>query len=107
MALASCRECERRVSTDAKVCPGCGAAEPAGGTDSLFREAAEVCIQNQTGSPSLLQRRLGVDIDRAKRIVEQLHRAGVLGPADGPYVRDVLVEIGDLDRICAIAQTRR
>ena len=35
-----------------------GEAE-AGERDTLFRDAAEACIQNQGGSTSLLQRRLG------------------------------------------------
>src|SRR5581483_8560221 len=48
--------------------------------DKLFREAAEVVIQHQQGSTSLLQRRLKVGYGRAARIIDQLHSAGVLGP---------------------------
>lgn len=72
----------------------------AGDRDKLFREAAEVCVQHQQGSTSLLQRRLKVGYGRAARIIDQLHTAGVLGPADGPRPRDVLVGLDDLDRIC-------
>jgi S-DNA-T family DNA segregation ATPase FtsK/SpoIIIE len=68
--------------------------------DKLFREAAEVCIQNQGGSTSLLQRRLKVGYGRAARIVDQLHLAGVLGPPDGSKPRDVLVGLDDMDQIC-------
>jgi len=75
------------------------AAEP-GDRDKLFREAAEVVIQHQQGSTSLLQRRLKVGYGRAARIIDQLHNAGVLGPPDGPKPRDVLVGLEDLDRIC-------
>jgi S-DNA-T family DNA segregation ATPase FtsK/SpoIIIE len=67
--------------------------------DKLFREAAEVVIQHQQGSTSLLQRRLKVGYGRAARIIDQLHSAGVLGPPDGPKPRDVLVGLEDLDRI--------
>ena len=74
-------------------------AEP-GERDKLFREAAEVVIQHQQGSTSLLQRRLKVGYGRAARIIDQLHTAGVLGPPDGPKPRDVLVGLEDLDRIC-------
>jgi S-DNA-T family DNA segregation ATPase FtsK/SpoIIIE len=75
------------------------AAEP-GDRDKLFREAAEVVIQHQQGSTSLLQRRLKVGYGRAARIIDQLHTAGVLGPPDGSKPRDVLMGLEDLDRIC-------
>ena len=71
--------------------------------DKLFREAAEVCIQNQGGSTSLLQRRLRIGYGRAARVIDQLHMAGVLGPPDGSKPRDVLVGLDDLDRICRTA----
>ena len=67
--------------------------------DRLFREAAEVCIQNQGGSTSLLQRRLRVGYGRAARIIDQLHVAGVLGPPDGSKPRDVRCGLEDLDRL--------
>jgi S-DNA-T family DNA segregation ATPase FtsK/SpoIIIE len=71
-----------------------------GDRDKVFREAAEVCIQAQQGSTSLLQRRLKIGYGRAARVIDQLHSAGVLGPPDGPRPRDVLVGLDDLDRIC-------
>ncbi|HEV7595823.1 MAG TPA: DNA translocase FtsK, partial [Gemmatimonadaceae bacterium] len=67
--------------------------------DKLFREAAEVVIQHQQGSTSLLQRRLKVGYGRAARIIDQLHSAGILGPPDGSKPRDVLAGLDDLDRI--------
>ena len=75
------------------------ASEDVGDRDKLFREAAEVCIQHQGGSTSLLQRRLKIGYGRAARIIDQLHLAGVLGPPDGSKPRDVLVGLEDLDRI--------
>ncbi|HEX9704007.1 MAG TPA: DNA translocase FtsK [Gemmatimonadales bacterium] len=86
------------------------AAEKDGGTgtgdsgfgerDSLFRQAAEVCIQNQLGSTSLLQRRMSIGYGRAARIIDQLEDAGILGPANGSKPRDVLVGLEELDEIC-------
>ncbi|MEP7067294.1 MAG: DNA translocase FtsK [Gemmatimonadota bacterium] len=78
-------------------------AEVAGERDKLFREAAEVVVQNQLGSTSLLQRRLKVGYGRAARIIDQLQEAGILGPADGSKARDVLVGLDDIDRICGPA----
>src|SRR5204862_4410450 len=63
---------------------GGGSQEPgAGERDPLFRQAAEVCIQNQLGSTSLLQRRMSIGYGRAARIIDQLELAGILGPANG------------------------
>ncbi|HSU97319.1 MAG TPA: DNA translocase FtsK [Gemmatimonadaceae bacterium] len=70
-----------------------------GDRDKLFRDAAEIVIQNQSGSTSLLQRRLKIGYGRAARIMDQLQLAGVLGPSDGPRGRDVLVGLEDLERI--------
>jgi S-DNA-T family DNA segregation ATPase FtsK/SpoIIIE len=71
-----------------------------GERDKLFRDAAEIVIQHQQGSTSLLQRRLKVGYGRAARIIDQLHAAGILGPPDGSRPRDVLAGFEDLDRIC-------
>lgn len=94
--IAKVRE---REAMEAAQADGGEAAEP-GDRDKLFREAAEVVIQHQQGSTSLLQRRLKVGYGRAARIIDQLHTAGVLGPPDGSKPRDVLVGLEDLDRIC-------
>ncbi len=76
-------------------------AEGASNWDELFRAAGEVCVQQQQGSTSLLQRKLKVGYGRAARIVDQLHDAGILGPSEGSKAREVLVGLDDLDRICA------
>ncbi len=71
-----------------------------GERDALFRQAAEVCIQNQLGSTSLLQRRMSIGYGRAARIIDQLELAGILGPANGSKPRDVLVGLDELEEIC-------
>jgi S-DNA-T family DNA segregation ATPase FtsK/SpoIIIE len=76
------------------------AEEQEGERDTLFREAAEACIQNQGGSTSLLQRRLRIGYGRAARIIDQLHYAGILGPPDGSKPREVLVGFDQLDEYC-------
>jgi S-DNA-T family DNA segregation ATPase FtsK/SpoIIIE len=75
------------------------ATEDTGDRDKLFREAAEVCVQHQGGSTSLLQRRLKIGYGRAARLIDQLQLAGVLGPPDGSKPRDVLIGLEDLDRV--------
>ena len=80
---------------------GGGPEEIKGDWDSLFVKAAEVCIQNGTGSTSLLQRKLGIGYGRAARIVDQLHDAGVLGPSEGAKGREVLMMLDELDQFMA------
>jgi DNA segregation ATPase FtsK/SpoIIIE, S-DNA-T family len=75
-----------------------------GARDALFREAAELCIQNQSGSTSLLQRRLGIGYGRAARVIDQLADAGILDPKSGPKGREVRVGLEDLDRICGVRE---
>ncbi|MEX0856014.1 MAG: DNA translocase FtsK [Gemmatimonadota bacterium] len=70
-----------------------------GDWDELFREAAEICIQNDQGSTSLLQRKLRIGYGRAARVVDQLHDAGILGPPDGSKPREVLMSMDQLDRM--------
>jgi S-DNA-T family DNA segregation ATPase FtsK/SpoIIIE len=65
--------------------------------DDRFWEAAEVCIQQNQGSTSLLQRRLKIGYGRAARVVDQLHDAGILGPPDGSKAREVLMTLADLE----------
>lgn len=65
--------------------------------DALFRQAAELCVQNQGGSTSLLQRRLSIGYGRAARLIDQLHFAGILGPPDGSKPREVLIGFDQLD----------
>jgi DNA segregation ATPase FtsK/SpoIIIE, S-DNA-T family len=81
---------------------GGGSAGFDGERDPLFRDAAEVCVQNQGGSTSLLQRRLSIGYGRAARIIDQLHMAGILGPqpAGSSKPRDVLIGIDQIDEYC-------
>ena len=69
--------------------------------DDLFRSAGEVCVRQQQGSTSLLQRKLKIGYGRAARIVDQLHDAGILGPSEGSKAREVLVGLDELESICA------
>ncbi len=67
--------------------------------DELFRQAAEIVITNSAGSTSLLQRRLKIGYGRAARIIDQLHHAGVVGPADGSKPREILLSLHELDEV--------
>jgi S-DNA-T family DNA segregation ATPase FtsK/SpoIIIE len=57
--------------------------------DTLFREAAEVIVNAQQGSASLLQRKLKLGYNRAGRLIDQLEAAGIVGPFEGSKARNV------------------
>jgi S-DNA-T family DNA segregation ATPase FtsK/SpoIIIE len=79
---------------------GGGEAADTGERDPQFKEAAIACVQNQGGSTSLLQRKLGIGYGRAARIMDQLEEAGILGPANGSKPRDVRIGIDQIDEYC-------
>ena len=58
--------------------------------DSLYDDIVEFCLRHNEMSASNIQRKFGIGYPRAGRIVDQLERAGILSPADGPKPRKVL-----------------
>jgi len=70
-----------------------------GERDELFREAAEIVVGTGQGSTSMLQRKLQIGYNRAGRIMDQLEKAGIVGPARGSKPREVYFQsILDLER---------
>jgi S-DNA-T family DNA segregation ATPase FtsK/SpoIIIE len=59
--------------------------------DVLFEEAARIIVMHQQGSTSLLQRRLKLGYNRAGRLIDQLEKAGIVGPFEGSKAREVLI----------------
>ncbi len=58
--------------------------------DSLFEDAARLIVSSQSGSTSLIQRRMKLGYNRAGRIMDQLESAGIVGGSQGSKPRDVL-----------------
>jgi S-DNA-T family DNA segregation ATPase FtsK/SpoIIIE len=57
--------------------------EAGNGSDELLARATELVRQSNTASISFLQRKLGIGYPRAGKLMDQLERAGVVGPTEG------------------------
>lgn len=57
--------------------------------DEMYDLAVELVTESQQASISMIQRRLRVGYNRAARMVEQMERDGVVGPAEGAKPREV------------------
>lgn len=69
-----------------------------GRLDPLFEDAARLIVIHQQGSTSLIQRKFSIGYNRAGRIMDQLEKAGIVGPSEGSKARQVMcVDENDLE----------
>jgi DNA segregation ATPase FtsK/SpoIIIE, S-DNA-T family len=61
-----------------------------GDQDPMYEEAMRVVLEMGKASTSTLQRRLRLGYGRAARILDMMHRDGIIGPPDGSKPREVL-----------------
>jgi DNA segregation ATPase FtsK/SpoIIIE, S-DNA-T family len=63
--------------------------------DALYDQAVAIVAETRQASVSFIQRRLQIGYNRAARMVEQMEREGIVGPANGIKPREVLAPAGD------------
>jgi S-DNA-T family DNA segregation ATPase FtsK/SpoIIIE len=56
-------------------------------------------VSEGRASTSLLQRRLSIGYGRAAKLIDTMHRNGLVGQAEGSKPREVLVGLEFLDRL--------
>lgn len=59
--------------------------------DELIEQATKICVEHGKGSTSLLQRKLSIGYAKAARLMDEMEKRGIVGPADGAYPREVFV----------------
>ena len=79
--------------TEESMSDGVGGGIIDGGSklDPIIEEAARSIVLTQQGSTSMIQRRFSIGYNRAGRLMDQLEKIGIVGPAQGSRPRDVLI----------------
>ncbi len=65
--------------------------------DELYFEAVKIVVEAERASISMLQRRLNIGFNRAARLVDFMEERGVVGAAEGPKPRTVLITQEELE----------
>jgi len=73
------------------------AQKPASDKDEYFADAGRFVIESERAAAGQLQRHFSIGFNRAGRIIDQLHRAGVVGPAEGTKPRKVLMTMEEFE----------
>jgi S-DNA-T family DNA segregation ATPase FtsK/SpoIIIE len=78
------------AGVDDRGLPAGEAGEGGGEADPLYDEALKIVTESRRASISGVQRRLRIGYNRAARLIEEMERAGVVGPLQPNGSREVL-----------------
>ena len=78
---------------------GDGGGEFSPDEDDLLEDAIRICVETDTASVSMIQRRLRVGYTRAGRLIDMLERRGIISGYEGSKPRQVLVSAAELPRL--------
>ncbi len=65
--------------------------------DDYFESAARLVVDKEKATIGMLQRKFKIGFNRAARIIDQLHDAGIVGPEEGTRPRKVLMDESELE----------
>ncbi|TCT15037.1 S-DNA-T family DNA segregation ATPase FtsK/SpoIIIE [Natranaerovirga pectinivora] len=65
--------------------------------DEFFDEAVKLVAEKEKASISMFQRIFRIGFNRASRLMDQLHEAGIVGPDEGSKPRKVLKSMADIN----------
>ncbi len=63
--------------------------------DNLYDQAVAIVCETRQASVSFIQRRLQIGYNRSARMVEQMEREGIVGPANGIKPREIIAQAGE------------
>ena len=63
--------------------------------DEVYDQAVAIVCETRQASVSFIQRRLQIGYNRAARLVEQMEREGIVGPANGAKPREIIAQAGE------------
>jgi len=61
----------------------------------MYDQAVAIVCETRQASVSFIQRRLQIGYNRAARMVEQMEREGIVGPANGVRPREIIAPPGE------------
>lgn len=68
-----------------------GASSGGDGENNLFDQAVEIVAREGRASTSFIQRHLSIGYNRAAKLIEQMEKEGIIGPANHVGKREILV----------------
>lgn len=73
--------------------------KPQDDRDDYFADAGRFVIESDRAAAGQLQRKFSIGFNRAGRIIDQLNKAGVVGPAEGTKPRKVLMTMEQFEQM--------
>ena len=73
--------------------------KPQDDRDDYFVDAGRFVIESDRAAAGQLQRKFSIGFNRAGRIIDQLNKAGVVGPAEGTKPRKILMTMEEFEQM--------
>ncbi|MCP1101670.1 S-DNA-T family DNA segregation ATPase FtsK/SpoIIIE [Aequitasia blattaphilus] len=91
-------EIQEAINTSAIASASIPSSSEEEGNDAYFKEAGLLIIEKEKASIGMLQRNFKIGFNRAARIMDQLHSAGVVGGEEGTKPRKILMNAEEFNQ---------